>query len=116
MRRAQMEARIQRNMAQAVKMEEKRKEHFWEKKAHHEALRHDLGVLWCLHFIQTTRVHLTMTWVVLFSTLSAFRARSRLDMYHTQARAARAHGARAVIESSSKYLAGAAVSYDPQCY
>ena len=36
MRRAQMEARIQRNMAQAVKMEEKRKEHFWEKKAHHE--------------------------------------------------------------------------------
>jgi len=23
-------------MAQAVKMEEKRKEHFWEKKAHHE--------------------------------------------------------------------------------
>jgi hypothetical protein len=36
MRRAQMEARIQRNMAQAVKMEEKRKEHFWQKKAHHE--------------------------------------------------------------------------------
>ena len=41
MRRAQMEARIQRNMAQAVKMEEKRKEHFWEKKAHHEALRQE---------------------------------------------------------------------------
>ena len=40
-----MEARIQRNMAQAAKMEEKRKEHFWQKKAHHEALRHDLGVL-----------------------------------------------------------------------
>ena len=36
MRRAQMEARIQRNMAQAAKMEEKRKEHFWQKKAHHE--------------------------------------------------------------------------------
>jgi len=28
-------------MAQAVKMEEKRKEHFWEKKAHHEALRQE---------------------------------------------------------------------------
>ena len=26
-----------------------------------------------------------MTWVVLFSILSAFRARSRLDAYHTQA-------------------------------
>ena len=41
MRRAQMEARMQRNMAQAVKMEEKRKEHFWQKKAHHEALRQE---------------------------------------------------------------------------
>ena len=41
MRRAQMEARIQRNMAQAAKMEEKRKEHFWQKKAHHEALRQE---------------------------------------------------------------------------
>ena len=38
---AQMEARIQRNMAQAAKMEEKRKEHFWQKKAHHEALRQE---------------------------------------------------------------------------
>ena len=66
MRRAQMEARIQRNMAQAVKMEEKRKEHFWEKKAHHEALRHDLGVLWCLHAIDATRLHQTRPWVVCF--------------------------------------------------
>ena len=52
-----MEARIQRNMAQAVKMEEKRKEHFWEKKAHHEALRHDLGVPLCRGaFTPSTRV------------------------------------------------------------
>ena len=72
-----MEARIQRNMAQAVKMEEKRKEHFWEKKAHHEALRHDLGVPWCLHAIDATRVHLTMTWVVLFLILSEFGRDSR---------------------------------------
>ena len=42
-------------------------------------------VLWWFHFIQTTRVHLTMKWVVSFSILSAFRARSRLDVYHTQA-------------------------------
>ena len=41
LRRAQMEARISRNMAQAAKMEEKRKEHFFEKKAHHESLRQE---------------------------------------------------------------------------
>ena len=29
-------------------------------------------VLWCFHFIQTTRVHLTMTWVVSFSILGPF--------------------------------------------
>ena len=39
-------------------------------------------VLWCLHFVDATRVHLTMKWVVLFSMLSAFWARSRLDVTH----------------------------------
>jgi len=78
-----MEARIQRNMAQAVKMEEKRKEHFWEKKAHHEALRCDLGVLGCLHAIDATRLHQTRPRVVFILILSAFRARSRLDTCHT---------------------------------
>jgi hypothetical protein len=39
-------------------------------------------VLWCLHFLGWTRIHLTMTWVVLFSMLSAFWARSRLDVTH----------------------------------
>ena len=29
-------------------------------------------VLWCLHFFNTTRVHLTMTWVVSFSSLRPF--------------------------------------------
>ena len=29
-------------------------------------------VLWCFHFIQTTRGHLTMTWVVSFSSLRPF--------------------------------------------
>ena len=29
-------------------------------------------VLWCLHFIHTTRVHLTMTWVVSFLILRPF--------------------------------------------
>jgi len=32
-------------------------------------------VLWCLHFIHTTRVHLTMTWVVSFSSLRPFGLR-----------------------------------------
>ena len=31
-------------------------------------------VLWCLHFLGWTRVHLTMTWVVSFSSLRPFRA------------------------------------------
>ena len=31
-----------------------------------------LGVLRCFHFIQTTRVHLTMPWVVLYSISSEF--------------------------------------------
>lgn len=39
LRRAQMEARIQRNMQQAAKVEHQRKEHFFTKQAHHEALR-----------------------------------------------------------------------------
>ena len=34
-------------------------------------------VLRCLHFIQTTRVHLTMTWVVSFSSLSEYDAPRR---------------------------------------
>ncbi len=34
-------------------------------------------VLWCLHFIQTTRGHLTMTWVVAFSIPSMLRAGPR---------------------------------------
>ena len=38
-RRAQMEARIERNMQQAAKVEEQRKEHFFSKQAHHEKLR-----------------------------------------------------------------------------
>jgi hypothetical protein len=29
-------------------------------------------VLWCLHFLNTTRVHLTMKWVVSFSILRPF--------------------------------------------
>ena len=33
--------------------------------------------------IDATRVHLTRPWVVSFSSLSAFRARSRLDLSHT---------------------------------
>ena len=41
-------------------------------------------VLRCLHAVEATRVHLTRSWVVLFSILSAFRGRSRLDTYHTQ--------------------------------
>ena len=41
-------------------------------------LRHDA--------IDATRVHQTRPWVVSFSILSAFRARSRLDTYHTQVR------------------------------
>ena len=40
-------------------------------------------VLRCLHFIQTTRVHQTRSWVVCFLILSAFRARSRLDVSPT---------------------------------
>ena len=36
-------------------------------------------VLWCFHFIHTTRLHQTRSWVVLFWIWSAFRARSRLD-------------------------------------
>ena len=43
------------------------------------------AVLRCLHAIDATRLHLTMKWVVSFLILSAFRARSRLDAYHTQA-------------------------------
>ena len=40
-------------------------------------------VVWrCLHFLNTTRVHLTMTWVVSLSISSAFRA---TRSYHTQA-------------------------------
>ena len=35
--------------------------------------------------IDATRIHQTRPWVVSFSILSAFRARSRLDAYHTQA-------------------------------
>ena len=35
--------------------------------------------------IEATRLHLTMKWVVSFLILSTFRARSRLDTYHTQA-------------------------------
>ena len=37
-----------------------------------------------LHFTDTTRVHLTMTWVVSFSILAHF-GRDRDSMYHTQA-------------------------------
>jgi RNA polymerase sigma factor (sigma-70 family) len=36
--------------------------------------------------IDATRLHETRPWVVSFSILSAFRARSRLDTYHTQVR------------------------------
>ena len=43
------------------------------------------AVLRRLHAVDATRLHLTMKWVVLFSILSTFRARSRLDVYHTQA-------------------------------
>ena len=32
------------------------------------------GVLWCLHFVDVTRGHLTMPGVVFFSILRAFRA------------------------------------------
>mmetsp|Transcript_4677 Transcript_4677/g.14822 ORF Transcript_4677/g.14822 Transcript_4677/m.14822 type:complete len:542 (-) Transcript_4677:65-1690(-) len=39
LRRVQMDARIERNMAQAARVEAKRKDHFFEKEAHHEALR-----------------------------------------------------------------------------
>ena len=38
-------------------------------------------VLWCLHFLGWTRIHLTMKWVVSFSILSAFWARCSC---HTQ--------------------------------
>ena len=36
-------------------------------------------VLWCFHFIQTTRLQETRPWVVSFSSLSAFRAEPRLN-------------------------------------
>jgi hypothetical protein len=41
------------------------------------------AVLRCLHAVDATRVHLTMKWVVSCLILSAFRARSRLDLSHT---------------------------------
>ena len=40
------------------------------------------AALWCLRAVDATRLHQTRPWVVLFSILSAFRARSRLDPPH----------------------------------
>ena len=40
------------------------------------------AVLWCLRAVDATRLHQTRPWVVLFSILSAFRARLRLDPSH----------------------------------
>ena len=40
------------------------------------------GVLWCLHFLQTTRVHRTMTWVVSFSSLRPFGRRAGEELRH----------------------------------
>ena len=41
-------------------------------------------VLWCFHFIQTTRVHLTMKWVVSFSSLRPFGPRRDRDVPRRQ--------------------------------
>ena len=47
------------------------------------------GAISASRHVHETRVHLTFMRVVSFSNLSAFRARSRLDVYHTQVRQGR---------------------------
>ena len=50
------------------------------------------GVLWCLHFVDVTRVHQTRSWVVYFSSLSAMLRAGR-DSRPLPRHAPVAHGA-----------------------
>ena len=69
-------------------------------------------VLRCLHFIQTTRVHLTMTWVVSFSISRPFGPRRATAMLHTGRRERRdGDGARSV-SAKSRRLRGASYSLE----